>query len=362
MRSAVHLFMMFLAFLGMANFAFAQDTGTDFTPSGPVIQAPSSFMSQPGLLPSGLQGRFTLGSIEVRPGVRIGYQNIGLNFNLPGFSIIDNLQAPLDLSLKDANMWVGAVRLDVELWRRVFLYASGEGNARQNVTLYTYEEPTQASIFAPYKWTGTQVEWWSIDTGIGFRFCPRGALLAGSRWDRLSLVPDDPTDAAGNPVNTTIPFCPTCSRKERAYSDIWAKTWIPYIGVEFSGQCFRSSLLWSPLGQAAIRVPLRFTRLITVPAFPFPSLANEEYAFKLRRPGGFLEWNFDYQGTLGRTLGLGVWFKGTWIKMVGDGEMTQDFHFLNQLGIFPNLYAQQDVIGTYTRNIIAGGISASWTF
>jgi hypothetical protein len=367
MRKTVRFLLIFPAFWGMANLAFAQGVGPEFAPTGPVVQTSSSFMSLPSVFTSVLQEAFSLGSIDMRAGLRIGYQNIGLNFSLPAFSQIDHLPAPLDLSLKDANMWVGAVRLDAELWRRWFLFVSGEGNARQNATLFTYDEPTQyygLTTFVPYKWTGTQLEWWSVDGGIGYRFCPGVALVAGSRWDRLSLVPSDPTDAAGNPVNVDNALgCPNCRLNERAYSEIWATTWIPYLGVEFAGRCFRSSLLWSPFGNAAIRVPLRFTRLIIIPVDPvFPRNTNVEYAFKLRRPGGFLEANFDYQATFSRTLGLGVWFKGTWLRMIGNGDMTQDFHTFDQRGVFPPLYENQDATGSYTRNIVAGGLSASLTF
>jgi len=361
MRRTVRFCLIFLACVGMANFAFAQGPGPELAPPGPVVQSSSSFMSLPALFPSALQGAFSLGGIEVRTGLRIGYQNIGLNFNLPAFSQIDNLPAPLDLSLKNGNMWIGAVRLDAELWRSWFLFASGEGNARQNVTLFTYDEPTHyygLTTFAPYKWTGTQVEWWSVDGGIGYRFCPGAGLLVGSRWDRLSLVPSDPSDASGSPVNYDVAGI----LSERAYSDILATTWIPYFGIELTGRFFRSSLLWSPLGNAALRVPLRYTRLITS-IVPFvPRNTNVEYAFKLRRPGVFLEGNFDYQMTFGGTLGLGIWFRGTWLKMIGDGDMSQDFHYRDARGIFPALYENQEGTGTYSRSMVAGGLSASLEF
>jgi hypothetical protein len=353
-----------VALVGMVNLAAAQDVGPGCGPR-PAIQTPTFFMSMPSFFPRGFRQPVSLGDLEVRPAVRVGYQKIGLNFNIPAFSQIDNRPAPIDLSVKDANVWVGAVRLDVDFWRDWFLFGSAEANAQRSITVFTYDEPTQYIGFAvsvPYEWTGTKLEWWSIDCGIGYRFCPGAALVAGSRWDHLSLLPSDPRDRAGNPVNLDLSV-PGASLSERAYSDIRAKTWIPYVGVQLIGRCFRASLLWSPIGDANVRVPLRFTRLINIiGVFPFPRNTDVEYAFRLRKPAGFLEGNFDYQMTAGGTLGLGLWLKGTWLMMRGTGEMTQDFHTVDQRGIFPPLFESQEATGTYSRYIAAGGLSAWLTF
>jgi hypothetical protein len=189
MRRTFRFCLVFAVLAGMVNVAAAQYAGPGFGP-GPAIQAPSSFMSMPSFFPQGLQGAVSLGDFVVRPEVRVGYQKIGLNFNIPAFSQLDSMPAPIDLSVKDANVWVGAVRLEVDFWRNWFLFGSLEGNAQRNVTVFTYDQLLSFYGLAPYQWNATGLQWWDIDAGIGYKFCPQIAIVFGSRWDHLFFTPD----------------------------------------------------------------------------------------------------------------------------------------------------------------------------
>ena len=366
MCGAIRCCLICLAIAGMANFAFAQGMSSELGSRGPVVQNPDSSMSLPPLFPSGFQEMISLGGIRVRPTLRIGYQSLGLNFTIPAFAHEDNSPAPLDLSLRNANVWVGSVRLDIELSPGLFLFAAGDANAKRNITVITSDEPLNYQdvvTFKPIEWTGSQFQWWSVEGGLGYRLFPATGLIAGLRRDHLTLQPSDPRDAAGNPVNYDATFS-NRAVSERAYSDILVTNWIPYFGVELMGQFFRASLLWSPFANADVRIPVRYVRNLAL--FVGQNFNTSlDYNFKLQKPGTFLEGNFEYLMPLGRTLSFGPWFKGTWLRMTGTGEMTAEFNLQRVGGGTRDVFAQgalDEQTATYTRYILAGGLWASAIF
>ena len=142
-----------------------------------------------GLFGMGLPGlsSFDIGTIRVSPGVKIGYQQTGLNFNFP--------QAPrgyfwwfergtLDLSVKDANFWVGAARVDLSITPSLTLFVEGEGNAQKSVQLVESEAPSDQFVTSRggtpgRQETGNKVQWWQVDVGASCRCLAEVFALGG---------------------------------------------------------------------------------------------------------------------------------------------------------------------------------------
>lgn len=81
-------------------------------------------------------GDLNLGAVQVTPSVKAGYQQMGLNINLPipssgliGFELFT--ASGLDFKLQDAGVWVGGVRVDARLGRWS-VFGTAEGNANKS--------------------------------------------------------------------------------------------------------------------------------------------------------------------------------------------------------------------------------------
>jgi hypothetical protein len=304
---------------------------------------------------------WSVGNVRMTATPRISYQWVGLNFNLPTLAAIpvgDGV-APIDIQLKDASFWVGAVGLEAQLTHRLSLYATGEANAKRNADVVTAEDPLRYYTgLVPYRWDAADVQWWALEGGATFEIVQGSAVFAGLRRDYLSFGLDNPQDPFGVPINF--------GNRRRAVADLQLKLWIPYIGVRMTGSNCRAAILWSPLANSAMKVPDVFHSRISI--FGSRTLTGFEWRYSMFQPGQFLEGQVEYDVSLIRNLFINVWAKGSWLRIRGTGNLDEIRNQLVRLTTFPpieiftGLQGEQAATATLSRTLVAIGLSATLQF
>ncbi len=273
-------------------------------PQNLVAQGIPGFSSFPvaGLLSSSGYGGAVDG-LRVSSIARIGYQRLGLNLNFPmplqfGFDFFD--VDVLDAQLRDTDVWVGSLRVDVDHPVGLGLFGEAEWAAQRNVTVWMDEYP---SFFAaePLEWTGNGFEMWELGFGATYAFRPGFAAIAGLKWDHISLELEDPRDQVGGFGVVDIPT-----------GDIQVKMWIPYVGLRVEGPFYRGDLLYSPVLSAKAEVPLR-------DIFVFGPL-HEEADYSFNNIGTFVQADIEADVAAPAGVRLGAWLRGRYVNVRGDAD------------------------------------------
>lgn len=317
-------------------------------------------------LPEGLPGATTSGSglssatfgsgdLTITPAVQVGYQKIGLNFNLP----LPYLYSGLDLSFKDANMWIGSLGVTADWASGFFLSLKAQGNAKRRITIDTPE----TVIYDKVQWDGTGLEWWTLEGSAGYRFSPGVSVLAGLRRDHLSVKMTNPRDEFGYPFNYDSSSL-GIGISERYYGDFMSKLWIPYLGLQVSGTRYRASFLWSPFASGDVKIPTAL--LITQTVFPITVGIGDDMRHRARGGAQFLECNIEYDCNVSSNFGLQVWGSCNWMSLRRNGKLDDTASaFLSVAGVV--LFYDTDSISTtdtatYRRYMLSGGLSAKFSF
>jgi hypothetical protein len=294
----------------------------------------SGMTSLPGL------NRIQAGGIRIRPTLNVGYKRIALNFNLnipptellspfllfPNYgSLLDTY--PLDARIQSADLAVGAFRLDAQLTPACGLFGSVSANIPRTVGIEASQGPgigvTQPEA---WRWTGSRFQWSELEFGGWYNVNQAVGLVAGIRFDRVSVRFSDPEPVPGYSYFTFLPW-PPASRPvafQDYGGDLTTFFTIPYIGCQVFGPYFKGELLIGS-ANARLRLPLGLSHAgnyITGPLFGFfgrRDLSEQaEYTFK--NAGLFLE------GGLESTFPVGffnctLWAKGSWLRIRGDGDV-----------------------------------------
>ena len=107
-------------------------------------------------------GNLELGSVKVVPFAQVGYKNIGFSFNLPLSSsvVFDPARSlALDLSFRDAGVWVGSIGFDARLVATFFVSLRADGNATKNIQVFAAENWGYYGYPVPFTWRGSQLQW-----------------------------------------------------------------------------------------------------------------------------------------------------------------------------------------------------------
>lgn len=244
-----------------------------------------------------------LGIRKFSSSVKAGYQRTVLNFSLPIEVSFTSLVGPVELQLIDPDAWVGSIHADLWPAPRFKIFASGEGSPRRNVKVAT---PIEAIFLgaAQMEWTGSQMERWTVDSGVGFGPWRGASLLGGVRFDHMSLGMEDPRGPfALVPPAVTI----------NSYSgDLRIKTLIPYVGFEISGPAYRAIFVGSPFAAADVRLPLRLVTTV-----PGPNIVFDDLRYRMTKSGNYLAGEFEVKVDLGARLRVGAWVKG-WMLRIQD--------------------------------------------
>lgn len=299
-------------------------------------------------------GNVELGSIKVAPFAQVGYKNIGFNFNLPFTITPDGWTGPPphDLKFRNAGVWVGSIGFDASLLSTFFLSLRADANASKNIDVIAGENYPWQDHPRPYTWRGSQLQWWDVDGMVGYTFFRDWSVVGGVRYDKLTVGLTDPVDATGTSffvAGESIVF----------RQDIIVKTWIPYIGLQLNGTNYKASLIYSPFASPQVLAPQRWTNRWTVFGAELGEYDDDKYKFA--NTGSFLEGFFEYNVSIRESLLFGLWARGTWMKVTGNGELESQ-----QVNTSPfpdeTLFVSMSTTGTLSTYGLSGGISATLSF
>jgi hypothetical protein len=247
--------------------------------------------------------------------VKAGYERLDFRFNVPipevppfnGLEII--FPAAVDFKTKDANVWIGAVELELQMRETLGVFVNGEGAASRRVDVRDEQDPFQL----PVEWKGSELEWWSIEGGGFYYFRPGYALVGGLRRSRLSLKLQDPSDVFGFYQGFL-----QVGYNDRYTADLLTDMWIPYIGIRMNGDNYKAELLYSPLSFVDVTLPFRYRFDIAFPTFGGP-FAFQQERYSMDKVGTFVEASLDYYLRSGANYTLSLWAKGTYMNIRGKG-------------------------------------------
>jgi hypothetical protein len=310
-----------------------------------------------------------MGRIRVVPRVDVGYQKIGFSLNVPvpfGFSAGIPTVGPVDLTLRDSNVWVGSVGFDAQIGPRLSLFLTGQANAKRDVTVEEGESPSilvlALGLPLPLQRPGTGLEWWAIDAGAAWRIRDDLSLIGGFRQDNLSLGLGGPRTADGQSLDLNLNIPGVVSLLTSFRGDLQTKLSIPYFGVQFSGFNYRGSVILSPFVWATAKVPLRGATIIGIPFIPLEIDLFNEWRFSLSKPAFFLEGKSEYDVEVYRGGLIRLWATGNWLRVRDTANENYNLNLQAFLGPIPVLNATLTDAGsatsTLTRYLLAGGISA----
>jgi hypothetical protein len=292
-----------------------------------------------------LTGLFPL-SVQIQPGLRIGYQSLAANVNIPiptgDFISYPNYarQSALDLQLLDGGGWVGAATLDART-DRWSLFLTAEGIVPKSASVTTSSEFFWAGLY-PVNWRVPRLEWWALDAGGSVNVVDGLSVVGGVRIEHLSLAMTDPVDPVGG-------LKQLFALGERYSGDFMAKVRIPYFGLEIKGFNYKGSLILGPAAWVDLNVPLRYLFV------DLPDYVPMEASYKLNKGGLYLQGGFDYATRFTDDIELGFWFKGSSLNVRGNGG--EDF---TQTDV--SKPKSETASGSYSSYTLGGGLSARFTF
>jgi hypothetical protein len=269
-----------------------------------------------------------------------------MNFSLPvPFSGILGpalfTTSALDFKLLDGGLWIGEAQVSARRGA-IFAFLGAEANAKKNVRVATPAEPFWAELF-PVEWRGTRLEWWAIDGGGGLELCNAVSILGGFRAEHLSLGLADPIDPTGQIQFFQATF------GDRYSGDVMSKLWIPYIGLQTRGQCWKGAVRFSAVVWTNLKVPFRYL-LVDLPR---PDLYFEEARYDFKRGGLWLDARFDYDVRVASSFTCGLWLTGSWLRIRGQG--TEGYRLDTLIGGVP-------AAGVLTDSGSETGVYTSYTY
>jgi len=254
-------------------------------------------------------------SVQVAPYVRVGYQRMGVNLNIPiggidptgtGYVTIDNM----DVKLEKQEFLVGTIGVNTLLRQRFGFFAEASVSAERagSVTTVFTNLPVGSIPTNPtgWSWPTERVRWCELNLGGSLNIGDSGVLLVGYKFDRL-------TQGLTHPPNAyVLPFF-TYSNN---FGDLDIRTYSPYIGLRFDDRLWRFDLIWSPwLTSYSAQMPLRITQL--GPGFS----GALESRYGLSGGGGnLLEAYGEGKFNIFELLAAKLWLKASWLNCRGNGK------------------------------------------
>ena len=295
------------------------------------------------------------------PSVKIGYQLMAVNMNLPiptnpaligipGFEGFFYSAGGLDLKLQETGFWTGEVRLDARR-NGVGVFAAAQGLTRKSADVLTSSEPFWAGN-NPVSWRGSRIEGWTLEGGGSVDVWNDLAVVAGFRAEHLSFNltgPNDPTGLIGDYHGVY---------GDRYSADLQIKFQEPYIGLRVGGLNYTGTLIFSPYMWANVKIPFRYLTVWT----PSVLYNYEDARYLFKRNGLLLEANLDYRVRTTSNFGCEIWLKGKWCRIRGGGneDYQLDTTFLNA-SVF-SYGSSSSGAGSLTSYVLAGGLTFLYAF
>jgi len=319
-----------------------------------------------------------LGTFPMSLNAQVGYGHFGLDFNMrPTFEFGAAGSTNLALSFKNVNVPIGSVEARIESCTGLFLALRLQGSAARDIDIRTPEAPLGEFTLGesdPRLWDGRNFQWWTLDNDIGYRITPCCSALAGLRRDKLSVDLTNPKDAAGEGLNFNIGTPGAFDFALTMNCNFSSELWIPYLGVEFTGQRYRAAFLWGPYAWTDMKVPYRYYLSIVTPQ---PVLSQQvwfdyDYQCKAVKTANLLDYTFEYEVAAGPSFACRLWTSGNWMQLSWKGRFDGFFgmQLINPSAQPPSRPVEYVAIpgesgvdaANYTKWMISGGIGTVFFF
>ncbi|MGB6068653.1 MAG: hypothetical protein WBG50_27910 [Desulfomonilaceae bacterium] len=271
------------------------------------------------------------------PSAEVGYKKIALNFNLdipatqllspfvlfPEYGSILDLY-PLDIKIQSADLAVGTFRLDAWITPFFSLFGSVSANIPRTVGIQSDEGPGVGVIPPQARhWRGSQFQWSEFEVGGSYDINPGVGLVAGIRFDRVSVRFSEPEPVPGyyGIIAPPPPFFHRVTFPNYS-GDLNTFFTIPYVGCEILGPYFKGSVIIGSAG-ANLRLPLDLTHpgaYLALTRFLGRRDLSEQAEYTFRNPGLFVEAGLESNFTFGFFNGT-LWARGSWLRIRGDGDV-----------------------------------------
>ena len=297
-------------------------------------------------------GIANIGNVQVSVSAQLGFQQMGVNINLPvpnsglvGAALFTG--STLDFRLLDSGVWTGGISVEARR-NGLSVFASAEGNAPKNARASAPSDPFYLS--GQCEWRGSKLEWWALGAGGAFTVRRNLDVVGGFKVEHISLTLADPVD----PWGTLRLFQATYG--DRYSGDLRTKLWIPYFGIQIDGLNYRAKLLFSPVAWTDVEIPLRYL-LVGSSAIGFE---DAKYSFK---PNGlWVEADLKYGMRILDGVGCNLWFKGSWLHVRGVG--TEGYEYDVTVSGTPVFHYTESgsADGSLSSYVLAAGISGTLNF
>lgn len=292
-------------------------TSTDFLSGLPLIQ--------------GLKTE----KIQLNPFVQIGYLRNAVNMNVPINASLDPFPLlPLphfqigttDIKLVDFNFWMGTVGLNAVISPTLTIFVSAGGFLPREFT----EEGRTPISFGPLggapetTWTGSKLEFWTIQWGISYGFGGGSSFLAGMLWSHTSNVFGDPRNQSGPLPNQTL------------NQDFLLTNWAPFLGIQVMQEgLYRGALICSPFLTSWGAQHNRTT-------LPVPT----DLSWNLNQPGYLLSFTGEYffPSPVPKTT-VSTWFTASMLSIKGSSELQFESPIFSQKRTVDTLILSQYTLG-----------------
>ncbi len=224
-------------------------------------------------------------------------------------------------------MAVGAFRLDAQLTPACGLFGSVSANIPRTVGIEASQGPG-IGVLPPqaWLWTGSRFQWSEYEFGGWYNINRAVGLVAGIRFDRISVRFSEPEPMPSYGFFTISPLPPAIrSVTFPDYSGgLNTFSTIPYIGCQIFGPYFKGELLIGS-ASACLRLPLALSHAgpyITGPIFGALGRRglSEQAEYTFKNAGLFLEAGLESAFPVG-FLNCTLWAKGGWLRIRGDGDV-----------------------------------------
>ena len=279
----------------------------------------------PGLLPN----------VTVTSFAQAGYAHMGSNMNLPIAAEIVNPNigdleiGNMDLTLQDANFWIGNVGFTATA-SELFSVSALAGGMLPRTFGSTGEVPVNLNgtgVSPVIVFTNTGLNTWYVQGGIGL-----GPILAGVYYNYFAVD-------FGQPRQGSVPLA-----NQTLGGVVISKTLVPYVGLAIPAGGALGTILYSPLAYSNTTLDIRSS-----------ATTVSQLQFKWNKPGNFISSTLQYNMPVSGATSFGLWVNYTWMMVRGNAEV----EFVNAS---PFLVRQKDVTATVTQYAIQGGVTLGITF
>lgn len=287
----------------------------------------------------GFMNRVAVGGVGIDSYVKIGYQRMSVNLNIPvpPSSFIPESE-DIDAKMAKQDFAIGSLGVGGLLGQRFGLSAEASISAENSGAVETF---TSYSFWGGgggpqgLTWASRRVRWWEVDLRGSVNILNSGMLLLGYKFDRLTQKLERSREQL---VRLEIDYL----------GDLDIRMWSPYIGFRFDDGVWRFDLIWSPwLTSYRADMPLRWIE--------YNTQYLEESRYGLGGKGGnLLE---AYGEARSNFLGLPaakLWGKVSWLNCRGSGD--------RDLSSSDPWFESNSATGSLTRYLWAVGIAGDVRF